>query len=94
MAQKSLFKKNKKSAPKAVAANRHGKGAVTKKGKLNKPPKKASLVKAFEESKEISAAINARNLKLSSSKVAATGRRLHTITTRSDNKGKAGDADS
>ncbi|KAL4855910.1 hypothetical protein ACK3TF_003672 [Chlorella vulgaris] len=60
MAQKPLQKKAKK-APKQQAANRHGKPALTKKGALIKPPKRAVLKEAHQESLELTRAINADN---------------------------------
>ncbi|KXZ41952.1 hypothetical protein GPECTOR_236g556 [Gonium pectorale] len=60
MPQKPL-KANKKIDKKKEAANRHGKGAVTRKGKFEKPPKKGKALEAFKEEKDLSKAINKRN---------------------------------
>lgn len=60
MPQKPLLKPGKK-IQKKQAANRHGKTPQTKKGKMEKPPKKSAAAAKYREEKELSRAINARN---------------------------------
>ncbi|GLC38387.1 hypothetical protein PLESTB_001583200 [Pleodorina starrii] len=60
MPQKPL-KANKKIDKKKEAANRHGKTAVTRKGKFDKPPKRGKALEAYKDDKDLSKAINKRN---------------------------------
>ncbi|KAK9842286.1 hypothetical protein WJX81_004653 [Elliptochloris bilobata] len=61
MAQKPLFKKAQKAKSKPAAANRHGKVLKVKKGKVFKAPKMEAAKAAFNDAKELTTAINARN---------------------------------
>ncbi|DBA69710.1 hypothetical protein WJX79_008647 [Trebouxia sp. C0005] len=79
MAQKSLFKNKKNPSQKAVAVNRHGKVAKTKKGNLTAPPKKASLLQAYSDNKALTTAINQRNEKAAVGQAAHAGGRLKTM---------------
>ncbi|KAL3141120.1 hypothetical protein ABBQ38_003473 [Trebouxia sp. C0009 RCD-2024] len=79
MAQKALFKNKKNPSQKAVAANRHGKIAKTKKGNFAAPPKKASLLKAYADNKALTTAINKRNEKAAVGQAAQAGGRLKSM---------------
>lgn len=85
---------------KKQAANRHGKGAVTKKGKLQKVPKKATLVKQYNEEKELTKMINARNEGTAAGMAAKGGGKLNVVkppvlasANEKSKKGKADKAD-
>ncbi|KAG2502185.1 hypothetical protein HYH03_000672 [Edaphochlamys debaryana] len=55
------LKAKKTIVKKKEAANRHGKAAVTRKGKFDKPPKKGKALEAYNESQDLTKAINKRN---------------------------------
>lgn len=70
----------KKKAPaKKAVANRHGKGAVTKKGRLDKAPKKTAALKGHKESMELTKAINAENEQHFAGAAASSGGRLAVL---------------
>ncbi|KAG2432432.1 hypothetical protein HYH02_013002 [Chlamydomonas schloesseri] len=60
MPQKPL-KANKKIDKKKEAANKHGKGSITRKGKFDKPPKKGKALEEYKDAVEVTKAINKRN---------------------------------
>eukprot|EP01024_Parvocaulis_polyphysoides_P017742 TRINITY_DN17834_c0_g3_i1.p2 TRINITY_DN17834_c0_g3~~TRINITY_DN17834_c0_g3_i1.p2 ORF type:complete len:104 (-),score=16.80 TRINITY_DN17834_c0_g3_i1:546-857(-) len=61
MPQKTLYNKVKKTIQKTGAANRHGKTPRIRKGKFVKVPKKAALLAAFKESKDLTAFVDSKN---------------------------------
>lgn len=80
MPQKPLSKPGKK-IEKKTAANRHGKSPQTRKGKLDKPPKKLALLAQLRESKELSKEINAKNEAEFAGKAELGGGKLSMIKT-------------
>eukprot|EP01023_Acetabularia_acetabulum_P001396 TRINITY_DN1052_c0_g2_i1.p7 TRINITY_DN1052_c0_g2~~TRINITY_DN1052_c0_g2_i1.p7 ORF type:complete len:108 (-),score=19.94 TRINITY_DN1052_c0_g2_i1:496-819(-) len=75
MPQKTLFNKVKKKIQKQKpkSASRHGKTPKTKQGNLIRAPKKAALIAAFKESKQLTAFVNSKNEGTAAQKVVNDG---------------------
>lgn len=89
MPQKHLFKTGKKAKKpdstkgKLKPPSRHGKKALTKKGKLVKPPKGKMAKDKWKENLETTRVINAFNEKGVLTKSASQGDRLRVVSTTS-----------
>ncbi|KAK9829950.1 hypothetical protein WJX72_008837 [[Myrmecia] bisecta] len=73
MAQKPLFKSGKKKQEQALAANRHGKLSKTKRGSLQRAPKKEAAKLKHKDEKELTQIINAKNEEALAGKAAQAG---------------------
>mmetsp|Transcript_25557 Transcript_25557/g.64842 ORF Transcript_25557/g.64842 Transcript_25557/m.64842 type:complete len:108 (-) Transcript_25557:500-823(-) len=77
MPQKPVIKGKK--IDKKQAANRHGKIPQTRKGKFEKPPKKAKLLEQYNDDKEVTKMINANNESTFAAKAQTVGGRLKAL---------------
>ena len=81
---KGAGKKINKIGKKAPAANKHGKGSITKKGKFNFKPKLAGagsskLLEKIRASKEVSRTINDKNELEAARRATATGGKMAVV---------------
>lgn len=81
---KGAGKKINKIGKKAPAANKHGKGSITKKGKFNFKPKLAGagsskLLEKIRASKEVSRSINDKNELEAARRATATGGKMAVV---------------
>ncbi|KAK9831233.1 hypothetical protein WJX74_008558 [Apatococcus lobatus] len=79
MAQKALFKSQKKQKAKAPPANRHGKVVKHKGGRAEAIPRSAKEKLAHLEQQGITKVINEKNEQAAAGRVGFSGRPLKTV---------------
>ncbi|KAK9864158.1 hypothetical protein WJX84_001098 [Apatococcus fuscideae] len=81
MAQKALFKSQKKPKPKGPPANRHGKVVKHKGGEAEAVPRSSKEKFNHLEQQGITKVINEKNEQAAAGRVGFTGRPLKTVKT-------------